>query len=270
VSVLLSEGHLTEFELAKLLLDDAKPTAHIDGCGHCRGEFERIRAEGATFTRKAFPRTLSAVEARLSRRRLSWLATAAFSVVAVAIAMLWLVGDDLVAPRALRASQPGVRRPVIAAKGGPVLHLVARRTAGGEERIFGIESGAHLASGDAIRFVVDRPDGLYLLVVSVDGAGQVNVYYPYGGADAGRIEPGARVVLDGSIVLDDAVGPERVWAVVSDRQVTVAELRAQLPAIARGGAAAIRQGAELNVLGAYQTSVWFEKSSQPVPGGGSP
>src|SRR5215468_8444654 len=59
-----------------------------------------------------------------------------------------------------------------------------------------------------------------------------------------------RVVLDGSIVLDDTPGPERIWAVISDRPITVAELSARLAVIQVGGAAAIRLGAELVIPGA--------------------
>jgi hypothetical protein len=150
-------------------------------------------------------------------------------------------------------------RPVLAAKGGPALHLVARRAIAGADRVFGVDPGAALAAGDAIRFALDGADGRYLLVVSVDGAGQINVYYPYGGSAAAPIDPADHLVVDGSIVLDDAPGPERIWAVVSDRAVTVDELRAQLSLIAAGGAPAIRRGAELAIPDARQTSAWFEK-----------
>jgi len=149
---------------------------------------------------------------------------------------------------------------VIAAKGGPGLQLVARRVNGAAGDVFVVDPGATLATGDAVRFVVDTGGARFVLVVSVDGAGQINVYYPFGGTASAQLDGRDRVTLDGSIVLDDAPGPERIWAVLSDRAVAVDELRAQLTAVAAGGASAIRRGADLVVPQAGQTSVWFEKS----------
>src|SRR4029079_19456834 len=106
----------------------------------------------------------------------------------------------------------------------------------------------------------------YALVVSIDGASRLNVYHPYGGAASAPIDAAARrVVLDGSIVLDDTPGPERIWVVISDRPVTVAELSARLAAVQAGGAAAIRRGADLAIPGAWQDSIWFEKPAPSAP-----
>jgi len=247
------ERHLSEIDLARLVVDAGEPPAHVAGCARCREALEHARGEAAVFARRVMPRTLPAIEARLGRRRIAWLVPATIALAAVAV---WLV----VLPRL----RPDAERPAIAAKGSPVLHLVARRALAAEDRVFGVEPGAALAAGDAIRFVLDGADGRYLLVVSLDGAGQINVYYPYGGTAAAPLTAAGHVVLDGSIVLDDAPGPERIWAVMSDRAVAVDELRAQLSAIAAGGPAAIRSGDDLALPDVRQTSAWFEKSSQPL------
>jgi hypothetical protein len=243
--------HLTELALARLGLNGDEPPAHVAKCAHCREAVEQLRAEATRFASHVLPRTLPAVEARLAPRRMAWWRAAACAAVAAAV-LMWL---------ATRHDLPPAGQPVIAAKGEPALHLVARRTVGGQDRVFGVEPGTELAAGDAVRIVLDGAAGHHLLVISVDRAGQISVYYPYGGEASAQIEPRDHVVLDGSIVLDDAPGPERIWAVVSHRVVTVAELRQQLAAIAAGGAAAIRVSTELAIPDARQATTWFEKSS---------
>ena len=66
------------------------------------------------------------------------------------------------------------------------------------------------------------------------------------------------VLLPDSIVLDDAPGPERIFALFSDRKVEDAEVTAALAALGAAGADAIRATARL-ALPYDQASVVFEK-----------
>lgn len=131
--------------------------------------------------------------------------------------------------------------------------------------MFEVEDGAHLVPGDAIRFVLDTGGGRYLLVISVDGAGQLNVYPPLRwrcvGSDRRRHPPHHRRRQHRA---RRRARPERIWAVISDRIVTVAELRAQLAEIQAGGASAVRLGAQLVISDARQVSMWFEKPPAPA------
>jgi hypothetical protein len=256
----MSHAHLSELAIARLVLDGAEPPAHTAGCMDCRAAVDQARRDAARFAREVGPRTLPAIEARFARRRAIGLGVAGLAALA-AVAMLWIA----------RSSPGAARGPVIAAKGGAMLHVIARHAAGGGDHVFEVEDGAPLVAGDAIRFAFDLdrehdvgPGGVrYALVVSIDGARRLSVYYPYGGAASAPIDPAApRVVLDGSIVLDDTPGPERIWAVISDRPIPVAELSARLAGVQAGGAAAIRLGAELVIPGARLGSMWFEK---PAP-----
>lgn len=63
-------------------------------------------------------------------------------------------------------------------------------------------------SGDRIQFTyrAGQHDGLVLL--SVDGTGALTVFYPPAGNAPMEVIPGERRVLQGSILLDDAPGPE--------------------------------------------------------------
>jgi hypothetical protein len=252
----MSHVHLSELAIARLLLDGVESPAHAASCADCRAAVDHARREVARFAREVGPRTLPAIEARLARRRTIWLGAAGLAALAAA-ALVWMAG-------ALPGAAPG---PVIAAKGGAMLHVIARHGTGAGDHVFGVEDGARLVAGDAIRFALDldRDGGRYVLVVSIDGARRLNVYHPYGGAASAPIDVAARrVVLDGSIVLDDTPGPERIWAVISDRPITVAELSARLAAIQAGGVAAIRRGIDLVIPGARLDSMWFEKPS-PSP-----
>ena len=252
----MSHVHLGELAIARLLLGGAEPPADVADCPDCRVAIGQARGEVASFVRVIGPRTLPAIEGRLARRRLVRFTAAGLAVVTAA-ALLWLANRP--------ATGAATRLPVIAAKGGPTLHVMVRHGTGSGDHVFDAENGAHLVPGDAIRFVLDTEGGHYVLVLSVDSAGQINVYHPYGGDASAPIDTAARrVVLDGSIVLDDAPGPERIWAVISDRPISVATLRVQLAAIRAGGASAIRLGADLMLPDARQASMWFEKPAAPA------
>lgn len=67
----------------------------------------------------------------------------------------------------------------------------------------GTEDEVHVA-GDRIQFTYRSDGESTLVLVSVDGNGKFNVYYPAYGDEPVTIWPGVRKVLPGSIELDDA------------------------------------------------------------------
>ena len=67
----------------------------------------------------------------------------------------------------------------------------------------GQEGELHLP-GDRIQFTYRSNAYSSLVLVSLDGYGQVNLYYPAAGDDPVAVVPGERRVLPGSIQLDDA------------------------------------------------------------------
>jgi hypothetical protein len=90
--------------------------------------------------------------------------------------------------------------------------------------------GEAVYPNDAINFVVSTEQPAFLAIVSVDGAGKVSAYYPEG-PTAAAIPAGRDHVLPRSVLLDDALGLERVIGVFCDRPAVVAELAA---AVAQG------------------------------------
>lgn len=98
----------------------------------------------------------------------------------------------------------------------------------------GQHGGAYKA-GDRLQFTY-RADGLdRLVLLSIDGAGTLTVFYPAAGDEPVPVVPGDRHVLEGSIELDDAPGPEVFVAIFGPSSVEEAEEMA-LDAYKHGGA----------------------------------
>jgi hypothetical protein len=127
------------------------------------------------------------------------------------------------------------------------------------DAVFAVHDGTELAAGDQIRFVVGSGGPEYLLVASVDGSGKPTVYYPYGGDHSGAVtnEPSE---LPGSIVLDAAPGPERVFALITKEPLDAAQVTRALAALGARGPGAIRTTAAIDIP-ATQASIVFEKAA---------
>jgi hypothetical protein len=239
------DAHVSPLMLDSLALDALdlataeRVQAHLASCAGCRehqGAAAELRRE---FASRALPR-----RAERPVRRWWWLALPAVAVVVVIA---------LGAPGGLgRRAEP----PRLAIKGDVSWQVFANR--GGET--FAVRDGSALAAGDQIRFVVLPGGGRYLLVASIDGNGAATIYYPYGGERSAAVD-GERVELGGSIVLDDAAGPERIYAILSDEPLAAAAVKAQLRAVAAGGEAAIRRTRTLPVPARAQLSLMFEKAA---------
>lgn len=74
-------------------------------------------------------------------------------------------------------------------------------------------------AGDMLQFSY-RGSSDQLVLVGVDGRGTVVAYYPDEGESPVRVIPGERHVLDGSILLDDAPGPEIFVAYFGETRVS--------------------------------------------------
>ncbi len=76
-----------------------------------------------------------------------------------------------------------------------------------DEAVWPGDPEATFREGDRLQFTyLSNADRMVLL--SVDGDGRTSVFYPDTGVAPVAITPGERRVLDGSVILDDAPGPE--------------------------------------------------------------
>ena len=261
-----SERHLTSLDLDRIELgepgggDGARIQAHLAVCLACAARRSEHGALVSRFRVAVLPRTLDVVAAgRRSDAR-------GFRLLALAVALPALVGLALVvrvgrpfAPTAPPSSSIGV-------KGAAVMHVFAR-LGGAAPQVPGavvkVLEGTHLSAGDALRFVLD-PTGLpYVLIASVDGAGQVSIYYPYRGESSARVDERATVSVPHSIVLDQAPGPERLFALFSREPISARVVRQALAGTAAAGAPAIRATRQLAIDGTVQATLLFEKELAP-------
>jgi hypothetical protein len=258
------DRHLKALDLDRLLLDEteagerARIEAHADACPGCGARRAEHVERAARFRNVVFPRTAPALGARRPAappRRL-WLLGLAVPVMGLVV----VAGVGRLSHRG-RPPAPG---PEIGVKGGPILHVFARRadqTPGGVGPVVRVADGARLAAGDALRFVLD-PTGLpYVLIASVDGAGQVNIYYPFHGEASAAVDGRTSVSVPGSIVLDEAPGPERLFVIYSERPIEARAVRHVLARTAAGGAPAIRSTVHLPIEGSVQATLLFEKEA---------
>jgi len=215
----------------------AQLEAHLASCPACQRDQQAAAELRDQFARSVLPRGLAARQPR----RWVWLALPAFAAAMVLAVALW--------PRAAPI-------PELAIKGDASWQVFANR----DGQTFSVRDGAELAAGDRIRFVVLSGGAHYVLVASVDSTGAATIYYPYGGEMSAAIQ-GEQVEPAGSIALDAAPGPERIYAILSDQPVAAADVVAQLREVAAGGAAAIRATPTLRLAARAQLSLVFEKAA---------
>lgn len=188
--------------------------AHLQVCTECHHRLEQTQSDHRHFQQYVFPRTVEAVTARARKRGfLGWrwtLPVALGAAVSVWGLTAFVWSQDL-------------DEPYIGEKGGARMEIFAKRG----ERQFAPGDGRPLFPGDALRFRVSGAGATYLLLLSRDGAGKFTVYYPYGQGQSAPLK-GNPAELPGSIVLDDAPGPEQLWAVFSTAPVQVTRARQAL------------------------------------------
>jgi hypothetical protein len=169
------------------------------------------------FYRKYPPdRFMAALE---SRRRpvLPWLAALAGTVAAATAAFVLLSPPPpatqpppfgAVGTTTLKGAE-GIDRPL--PDSVPVLRVEVRRA----DRFAPLAPDGTVHPGDVIRLLYDATDFDYLCVVSIDGRGHVDTWYPDGDGRSIPIVRGRNIPLQGAIALDDYLGPERLIALFS-------------------------------------------------------
>lgn len=218
----LSDLQLDALELGALDAGrSAQAEAHLARCERCaerrralaeatRVSARRIAASPLQALTRARP---DAAAGGVGPRRAAgrrWLAGAG-AALAAAAALLLVVGREPLDPG-------GVRGKGASHVGFFVKHGAAVRRGAVRERV---------SPGDALRFVVTSTAPRYVAVLSRDGAGQVSVYHPRG-PRAERVEPGVERALDASVVLDDVLGEERLYALTCSAAIELAPLGAAL------------------------------------------
>jgi len=197
---------------------------HLEGCPHCRLQIEGKQASEEQFAGTLLPATLPAV-LRDTEPPVPWWSVwrnwglGGGLAAAAAAAVLALV---FMPPAVHQVSSKGpaaVESARNRAKGGAAMRIYALR---GNEQ-FRVTRDMVLKSGDALKFVPDIAGYDYVWIFSVEESGKVSNLVPYDGYLSARLPGPPGEALPGSIILDDAVGAEEIWAVFSHRSLVRSE-----------------------------------------------
>lgn len=248
---------LSEFALDHLVLSDQssvseEAVAHVSTCDACRHRHDERRAFVEQFEQQQGPRLWQEIrlrhERRQRRRRMVVLGLPTFLAAACLVGVLVVRTGD--APQA----------HYLGAKGAPSVAIHCRR----DGRTFALGPDEAVRSGDELRFVPrpTSPRARYVQIGSIDGTGRYTPFYPADLAASSLPLPAAGEALPGSIRIDGAPGPERLFVVVSAVPLSAADVE---PA-ARERVAALR--AADDIAGVEVESQWIvlAKASHPEDG----
>lgn len=179
---------------------------HLAGCDACAGYLKSLEAAQEDFLRRRppelFVRQVTARKDAGARGRWGrlgrWLTPALGLSVALGMAVLLV-------------RLPG-RETGITLKGSPFAAVYVRGSAAPRP----ITEGLELRQGDAVRFFYRTDHEGYLAILDLDSRHGASVLFPYGGRAPSKLTPTPstpEAPLPHTIVLDDAVGPERFVAV---------------------------------------------------------
>ena len=216
---------------------DASVSDHVKGCARCAAwltEQQELEDKLAPLWPAAACRPSR--RRRLLPRRLLGLGLSA----AVAAAALLLVAVP--------------KKPDETAKGASVPVPIARLRAG---VLSWLSPKDDLWPNDSLRFFVPRTDenDRYALIGSVDGRQHLVRFYPGDASGCSLSLPGAGEALDGSIVIDEAPGPERIVVVLSHQPLCWPAVAGALTSFGLGAAPA----GELLSPGVHVSRLVFSK-----------
>ncbi len=208
--------------------------AHARSCPRCLGIVSRLEAENEEFIARhppgtIVPRLLARAVGTRRRRGLLPVFVPAAAVLALLVLLVALPAEHEPGPLATRV------------KGEVSLRVFVQRAGQSVEA----HSGETFHAGDRIQFVYASGAKRYLFLASLDGEGRVSNFNFQAAPSSVPIVPGSGQVLQGSIILDDHPGPERVFAVFSDRPLPQAEIER---AAARAFAHLRREGGDITKL----------------------
>jgi hypothetical protein len=195
----------------------ARVEAELEKQPDARARLERMRAAETSFLQQVDLASESvAILEKLDRPQESWFRRLLVGrPLQLAVAIVLLVAL-IPLGRALLVDEPTHNRT----KGSAQLEMFVKDEAGVRKG----NDGMILRSGDQIQFRYRAVGRRYLFVVSVDSRGVISPLYPDTRSASIEVRPDGLHTLEGSVILDDAVGPERIFAVFSDEPVSYGKI----------------------------------------------
>ncbi len=189
---------------------------HLQTCDRCRERLSEWERADQKFHNEVFPVTEEKVVERLSGSRSGFFGLFTYPRLAAASAVV------LALVLAVGLWHPSQRQSTyIGVKGTLGLEVYCHRAG----QVFRVHPGDRLLPEDRIGFAVSTPGPGHLMIVSVDQQGRVSLFHPPAPVEGGRTE------LEGSTILDESRGPERIFAVFSEGALDFSEVKS---AVERG------------------------------------
>lgn len=202
-----------------LQAEDARAlSAHTATCPRCAAELAAIERGREDFLARHPFEEVAPAMLRGARRRNRGRRLAFGLVPAGAAAALLMVIFQVLRPGPLAEQPPG---PGIRTKGEISLGFYVQR---GDRAVPG-RPGETLRRDDRIQFAYSSGSNRYVFLLSLDDRGAVSNFNHQASPTSVPIQPGSGRLLEGSIILDASVGPERIFAVFSDRPLHFDQVR---------------------------------------------
>jgi hypothetical protein len=206
------------FDLIRLTAGDGEEKEmqalrdHASSCPTCGAILTSLEKQQHDFLeRRPFsevaPAFIEGGRKHASRRRLVFRLVPAAAVVLLALGVIWLT----------LPTEPGIRT-----KGEISLAFYVQK---GAEAVPG-RSGGIYRENDRIQFTYSSGSHRYLFLVSLDDHGAVSNFNHKASDSSIPISPGSNRLLEGSIILDDSIGPERIFAIFSSTPLRFKEIKA--------------------------------------------
>jgi hypothetical protein len=197
--------------------DERRARAHLGECAGCRARLSERESERESFNRAGPALVLPERAPPRARPRAVGRSSAA-ALAGAALLVLVVAGV-----RGFRSDEPA-RRSELGVKGSDPFELYIRH--GDTIRKAGDHELVH--PGDQLQFSYTSTEDGYVGVLSLDGAGVSNVYFPDGARMAWRASAGREQLLPASTILDDVPGHELVHALFCATPIELTPLAQEL------------------------------------------
>ena len=202
----MAEHEIDKFELVSYFVGDcddetrARVTEHLKSCLECNRKLEQLKKERAEFL-QAHPFESLGARARAKQKSI---ASQFAPVYALAAMLALVVGLSLVL-------RPREREDTYRMKGATGIAMFVKA---GEDRAEKRTRHVYYP-GEYIQIEYSCAEADKLILLSIDSAGAISMYYPTEGDTSVVVPKGQNMPLPNSILLDDYIGRELFVAVFS-------------------------------------------------------